>query len=122
MLLSVIVLGMVMLSVALYSSWLSVFVLEGSAAAKHSAQARYLADTCAEIALQKIWDSSSYTGSGSFSGFNGSCTYVVSSSGGENRQINTTGVLGNVTRKVKVLVDKVILQVNVSSWQEVADF
>jgi len=119
---SVIILGMVILAASLYFSWLATFSIKSEISYRQSDQTRYLADTCAEIALQKIWDSASYTGSGNFSGYGGSCTYAVSSSGGENRQINATGTVNNITRRVKISIDQVNSKVNVSSWREVSDF
>lgn len=118
----VIMIGMIALSAVLYFSWLSIFSINNSIEIRKSGQARYLADACAEIALQKIWDNSSFSGSGSFSGYGGSCTYVISNLGGENRQINSTGTVGTIIRKVKISVDKVNTNVNVASWREVADF
>ena len=119
---SVIILGMVILAASLYFSWLATFSLRSEISYRQSDQTRYLADTCGELALQQIWNNASYTGSGNFSGYGGGCTWAVSNLGGENRQINATGTLNNLTRKVKILVDKVNASVNVSAWREVADF
>lgn len=119
---AVIILGAITLSMIVYFSWLAIFSLKSESSHRKSDQAVYLADTCAEIALQHIWSDVNYSGSGNFSGYGGDCTYAVSNSGGENRQINATGIIDNITRKVKISIDKVNSNINIASWREVADF
>jgi len=87
-----------------------------------SKQVTALADACAETALQEIRDSSGFTGSGSLSLGNDGCFYSVSNIGGENRQVESTGTVGDIVRKVKVSIDVINPQINTASWQEVADF
>jgi len=87
-----------------------------------SKQATALSDACAETALQEIRNSSGFSGSGSLSLGNGNCFYTASNLGGENRQVESTGTVGNIVRKVKILTDVINPQINVVSWQEVADF
>jgi len=87
-----------------------------------SAQANALAHTCSEKALQTIHDSITYSGQGSLSIDDGSCTYTVSIGAGPARTITTSGVVSNVTRKIQVEVGALTPKIIVSSWQEVADF
>ena len=119
---AVILTGSVTLAMALYFSWLASFSLRSGIQLKKSEQGRHLANTCAEIALQKIWDDKNFSGSGNFSGHGGSCTYQVNNFGGDNREIQSVGTVDNIIRKAKVSIDKVGFLVNVISWQEVADF
>ena len=119
---AVILVGSVILAMALYFSWLAAFSVQSTIQLKKSEQARHLANTCAEIALQKIWDDKNFTGSGNFSGYGGSCTYQVRNLGGDNREVRASGVMDNIIRKAKISIGEVGGMVGVTSWQEVADF
>ena len=87
-----------------------------------SNQAKALANMCGEYGLKQIRDLNTFTGSNTLTLGSGSCTYTVSDLGGTNRQVNSSGVINNITRKVKIMVVSVTPIVTVSSWQEVADF
>jgi len=87
-----------------------------------SAKAYYLADACVEEALQQINDSIPFIGTGGLTIGSGSCSYAVTSSGGQNRSINTSGTVGSITRKVEVVIDAITPDINITLWQEVADF
>lgn len=80
-----------------------------------------LADACADEALQQIQFSASYTGTVNLTLGDGSCSAVTTDTGGSTRQINATGTIVTVVRKVEVLLDEVN-PINVASWQDVADF
>ena len=119
---SVIVLGMVVLALAFYLSWLGVFSLQNKKDKNNLKVAQGLADTCAENALQTIWNNASATGTTNQNLFGGNCSYQINILTGENREIRATGMMGNITRKTKVLIDQVNAKINVTSWREVADF
>lgn len=87
-----------------------------------SQQAKALANACAEQALLEISNSTSYTGSTTLTIGSGQCTYVVSNLGGSNRQINASGTINSVTRRAKILIDQVSPSINITSWEELADF
>ncbi len=93
-----------------------------SFAIEQSNQAKGLANACAEEALQQIRDSTPYTGSGNLAFGEGSCSYTVSSQGGQNRTITSSGLVGTITRKVKIIIDRINPAIQVVSWQEVSDF
>jgi len=122
LLLSVLIVGAVGLSVA------STFLLLGVDSSRtsldfiRSKQARSLADACAEEALEKIWESTVYSGSGNLTFGAGTCAYTVIDLGGSNRQINASGTVSNIVRRVKILINQVNPTIGISSWQEVADF
>ena len=90
--------------------------------ATQSGKASYLADACAEEALNKIRESNSFIGTGNLTLGNGTCAYTVTSTGGQGRQVVATGTVGSLIRKVKVTVTAVNPQVTISSWQELPDF
>lgn len=84
-----------------------------------SVQARGLADACAEIALQKLTTSASFTGTGSATIGNGSCSYTVAAVGSVGT-VTSSSTVGAVVRKVKILLS--VPQLILASWQEVGDF
>ncbi len=89
---------------------------------EQSNQAKALANACSEEALQQIRDSTPFTGTGNLTLGQGTCSYTVTSGGGQNRTITSSGIVGTIVRKVKIIIDKITPNINVTSWQEVADF
>lgn len=81
-----------------------------------------LVNACAEEALQQIRDNSSFTGFGGLLLGQGTCGYTVTSGGGENRTIQASSTVGTIVKKVSISIDAINPQINVTSWQEVADF
>ncbi len=91
-----------------------------SFALQQSNQARALSNACVEKALQQIM-ASNFTGSGNITEGFGVCTFTVTSQGGENRTIDAVGNVDGRVRKARVMINDIIPQINISSWQEVAD-
>ncbi|MFA6429180.1 MAG: hypothetical protein WCV84_01640 [Patescibacteria group bacterium] len=90
---------------------------------EQSAEARALANLCAEEAIQKLRESSAYTGNETIVAGNGSCFIAtVTGSGNANRTVQTVGTVGTIQRKVQVLLSAIRPLVITTSWQEVADF
>jgi len=87
-----------------------------------SEKAKSLANTCSEEALLKIKRNSGYTGTSNLTLDGGNCTYTVTDLGGESREIQATGTVDTVVRKVKIEIDQISPKVNIVSWQEVPDF
>jgi len=93
-----------------------------SFALEQSTHAKAFANACAEEALVQIRESMPFSGSNNLNFENGSCNYTVINLSGENREITTSGNVDTTIRKVKINIDKINPQINVVSWQEVADF
>lgn len=93
-----------------------------SFALDQSAQAKALANACSEEALEKIQESTPFSGSATISLGNGSCTYTVIKLTGQNRTITASGTVGTIIRKISISIDKISPNINIISWQEVADF
>lgn len=89
---------------------------------EQSNQAKALANACAEEALQQIRDSVPFEGTGSLTLGQGTCSYTVTKLTGQNRTIIATGTVGIVVRKVSIALDQITPSINITSWQEVADF
>ncbi len=87
-----------------------------------SSLAKALANACAEEALQQIRDSTPFTGNNNLTIGQGICNYTVTSQGGQNRTITASGTVGTITRKTKVIINKINPLIQIVSWQEVADF
>ncbi len=118
MLLSVLVLGAILMATTFSLMILGLDFSLASSAVEDSYSAKAGAAACAEEALQKIKESSSYAGSGSLIFLRGSCIYQVTNLGGSNRSIVTSSTVGRSTKRVDVLIDKITPKINVSSWQE----
>jgi len=91
-----------------------------SFASQQLGQASSLVDACSEQALQNIRDNDAYAAYGSLSFVEGSCGYLVTNSGGENRKIVASSTVATMVRKVEIDIDTINPQINITSWQEVA--
>lgn len=120
-LIAVLIIGAASVAIAVGTLTLGADATRTTLANQQSAQARSLANACAEEALQVVHDSTSYTGTNSLTLGAGGCSYTVANTGGSNRVIDTTGTVNNIVRKVKVYVTIGSSSISVTSWQEVAD-
>lgn len=93
-----------------------------SFAVEQSNQAKALVNACAEEALQQIRDFLPFTGSGSLTLGQGSCSYTVTSQGVQNRTIIASGTVGTIIRKVRITINKINPTIVATSWQEVDGF
>jgi len=118
------VLIMVAAGVAIATSLLLLGVgnIQTSQAVVRANEAAALADGCAEDALQRLRIDSTTTGSVTLPVGTHSCSYTITDNGGENRTIDASGTVAQVIKRVVVIIDQLTPTVNVSSWQEVADF
>jgi Tfp pilus assembly protein PilX len=66
--------------------------------------ARAAADGCAELGIEQVLASSSFTGSGSTNFTGSACTYTVTTVSGSNAQIDGVGTAGSSTRRTRVIV------------------
>jgi hypothetical protein len=118
-LMSVIIIGSVGLVLAALLYMSSIWAIKTSGDDAFSVQARKAADACVETALQKIHDSTSFSGSDNIVLGSGSCSYLVTNTGGTNRTISATGTASSLYRKDSVSITAVSPKIIVSSWQEV---
>lgn len=87
---------------------------------QQSKQARSLAVACAQESLQLLHDNTAFTGTGSLTLGQGSCTYTVTNAGGNTRINDATGTVGNVVKKIQVYVTIGVSSISITSWQEVS--
>lgn len=120
-LISVLVVGAIGIAITLSLILLGLGSSRTSFAIEQSNQAKALVNTCAEEALQQIRDSTPYISTGNLTFGQGACSYTVTSQGGQNRTITSSGTVGAIIRKVKIIIDKINPAIQIVSWQEVSD-
>jgi hypothetical protein len=91
-------------------------------AVQQSGSAKVLASSCGEEALQKILETGTTSSSATIAIGSSTCSYVITSTGGQNITINATGIIGTLVSKVKIVVATTTPAILLSSWQEVGDF
>jgi len=91
-------------------------------ASQQSKQARALAATCAQEALQQIHDNIAFLGSNTVSLGQGSCGYTVASASSTTRNVTTSGTVGTVVRKVQTTVTIGATAISAAAWQEVGAY
>jgi hypothetical protein len=121
-LISVLIIGAVGLAITTSLIILGIGFSQTSYTIVQSAQAKGLTNACLSDALQKIRNSTSFSGVGSLTLEQGTCRYLVTVQTGENRQINASSTVGSVIRKSKITITQINPRITVSSWQEVADY
>ena len=121
-LITVLVIGAVGVAIAVSLLLLGLGSSRTSFALEQSNQAKALANACSEEALQQIHDSNPFEGSGNLTLGQGACTYTITKLVGQNRTITASGTVGTVIRKVSISLDKITPSINITSWQEVADY
>jgi len=85
---------------------------------QQSRQARALAASCGQEALQLIHDNIAFSGTGNVSLGQGSCTYTITITAGTTRTITNVATVGNIVRKSQAYVTIGSSAISVSSWQE----
>ncbi len=121
-LIAVIIVGAIGMAVAVALLLSGVDATRQSLMESRSAQSGALRDGCIEEALGHIRDTTSYTGSDTLTLGAGTCTFTVTSQGGQLRTITSTGTVATVVQKARVTIDKITPDISIASWQEVADF
>ena len=119
---SVIILSAIAVVTILTLANLSIKSIRSSGDLVSSHQARSITDACLEEALQQIRDSNSFSGSGSLNLGAEICYYNVLDFGGNIRQIAASSTVRGAVRKAIAETSQLNPQIQLSSWQEVADF
>ena len=121
-LISTLIVGAISLSIGLSLLMLGTDSSRKTLVEQQSLQARSLATTCAEAALQEIRNDTGFSGTDTIVVGQGECTYTVTILVGESRDIESTGTVGAVIRKVHVTLDQINPSINLTLWEDVADF
>ncbi|MEI6228436.1 MAG: hypothetical protein WCP11_00185 [Candidatus Saccharibacteria bacterium] len=115
-LLTVVILGVVAAVIATSLVLLGLGHSRTALSEVQSASAKAAADSCAEEGLKQIRLSASYTGTGSLTLSNATCTYSVSASA--TSSVTATGISGNVTRRVTIDISSRTPSLVFTKWQE----
>jgi hypothetical protein len=109
------------LSIALVSMMLaqSLLATKNSGDESSASKARVTAVSCAELALQNLRTSYSYVGSGSQALNGGTCGYIVTNTGGNNRNIIASSTVSGFVNKLNINTDASSPMMHISSWQEI---
>ncbi len=118
-LIAVLIIGAVGVAIATSLLLLGLGSSRTSFALQQSNQAKGLANACMEEALQQINGSIPFSGTGTLTIGQGTCTYTVTKLTGQNRTVAATGTVGSIVRKVNVSIDKISPNIHITSWQEV---
>jgi hypothetical protein len=113
-LISVLIVGAVGIAIAVSLILLGLGSSRNSLVLQQSIQAKALANSCAEEALQILVDSPSFSGNGTLTIDNNACSYTVTP-GGFDTTVTASGTVGAIVRKINVIVNP-----NGVSWQEVS--
>jgi hypothetical protein len=84
-----------------------------------SSQAYYLANLCAEEALMKLKENINYSGNETITIENGECQILPIEG---NWTIKVLSQFRNQIKKVKIVVEQVNPEIEISSWEQVPDF
>ncbi len=121
-LMSTLIVGAIGLLVAVSHIQIGISAGKTVLAQEKGTQARAFSAACVEQALEEIRENISYAGTDNLSFALGSCSFTVIDEGGENRRIQAVGTAGDSISRILVIVDQVSPRINVSSWNDVADF
>ena len=114
------IIGAVGLSVVVSLILLGVGSSRTSFALEQGNEAKALANACAEEALQQIWNSDTFVGTGNLALGQGSCSFAVTSDV-VPKTIIATGIAGSATRRVSITIDSLRPYLHTAIWQEVAN-
>ena len=121
-LISVLIVSSIGLSIAISLMLLGIGTSRNSLAVEQANQAKTVANACAETALRRIRFEPGFAGSDSIAIGQGMCSYTVTNLGGDNRDIDATGTVGTIVRKVQISVNDIDVEIGIGSWKEVVDF
>jgi len=94
-----------------------------SLSVQQSTEAMALAQGCSEYALQKLRENPSYIGGETVTLGNGQCEVLtIGGTGNTNRLLCAEGRVGQNYRRLEIIVQEVLPQTKIYSWQEVSIF
>ncbi len=122
-LLAILVVGAVGMTISVSALLFSISAAKTSLAEAESAQARGVANACAEIALHALQSNLNYSGNETRQIGNGTCTILpVINPGTPSPTINILGAVGLTKRKIQLIISSTQPSIQLASWKEVGDF
>lgn len=121
-LISVLIISSIVLSISLMIVLVNINSSKNSLSTNNANQARLLANTCSEYALQEIALDTNIFGSFVLSLGDDTCNYSIYHGAGEERVIESWSEIRGSVRRERVVIDSFSPNINIASWQEIADF
>lgn len=117
-LIGVLVFGTIAVTIASSVVFTSIRSSRSFLALQQSYEAKAIARACADSALSALHEDTGYSGSGTLSLGAGSCEYVVTDTGASSRDILATATVDYVVKRLRVEIDQLSPNINVTSWRE----
>lgn len=117
-LLSVVIFSAVSVAIVTTVLFLGSQSLSSSRDQELGAYGRQILDACIEEALERIKDLESFTGFGSLSFGNGTCSYQVTNNGGTNRTVTASSTSGTIVRKAQATLNQINPTIHITSWSD----
>ncbi len=123
LLLSVLILGAVMITVAATLVQLGVNAGLSGGTSQQRSRASALAQACAEHALELLRTEPAYQGNEQLTYASGSCRILtVSGLGTSDRTVCSEGTSGSTVQRLEIVISELIPQTRITSWNEVSAF
>lgn len=122
-LISVLIISAIVVLIATSASLLSISESDMALQENQARESFYVADFCSEYALMKLESVLSYSGNEAVTIGEDSCLIrPISGSGNFNRVVETQSVFSDQIRKTRIEISQISSVMQISSWQQVADF
>jgi len=122
-LLSVLFVGAIAAAVTSTMLLLGWVTLRNSATLERSSKAFEMAMTCGEHGLIELLEDSQYSGDQIIVSDDGTCWVLpVGGSGNENRSLCVEGIYKDVTRRMEIIIQRLLPSIRIYAWQEVEYF
>lgn len=118
---SVLIIGAITVAITTSLLLLGVGSLKSTLTLEQGVTARVLARSCGEEALQKIHDDTTYTGTGTLTVNDHTCSYNIENSGGSGKTITANATVSRAVARIAIEVSATSPKVVTSSWREVAE-
>lgn len=123
LLITILVIGVIVSAAVSSLLLLGISSNKSSFSVQQSSQALAITQGCGEEALLKLKQSLWYEGNETIPSSVGTCTILtIGGSGNSDRLICLEGVVGEVVRRVEIIVQKVLPEMKITSWREVTVF
>jgi len=122
-LISILIISVILILIASTVSQLGIGRVSMAIEKNQYLESSYLVEACAEEALMKLAESSSYSGDETITINGNNCQILpVENLGGESRRIKVSATLYNQTKRIKIEISQLTPRITVSSWETVSSF
>ncbi len=123
LLLSILFIGVICATIFSSMLLLGINALQVTHSLEQSGQALSLAQGCADYALLQLRTTQDYLGNEVMTYDTGTCEVLaIGGTGNTNRLLCTEGQAGDSVRRLEIVVQQILPQTTIGTWQEVANF